>query len=169
MRSPSPLQVGPAVSPAGADEEGRASSASSPAGPTSFLNMGRPNSSSFETPGGAGGGAAAAGGGGDRDAQNKTSTRLAALIFFKGAFALVWLVDPAQSRDKQSVSAPSIDLEKVQQEGYCSQPKSNHISGLFGAGLLALPGAFASVGLPLALLIFGLVSVICLGTMLMLL
>lgn len=42
-------------------------------------------------------------------------------------------------------------------------------TGLFGAGLLALPGAFASVGLPLALLIFALVSAICLGTMLMLL
>ena len=41
--------------------------------------------------------------------------------------------------------------------------------GLFGAGVLAIPGAFSSVGVPLGLLIFLVVSVLCLCTMLMLL
>ena len=56
--------------------------------------------------------------------HNKTSTRIAVLIFFKG---------------------------------------------LFGAGVLAIPGAFESTGVPLGLLIFLAVSSLCLGTMLMLL
>ena len=56
--------------------------------------------------------------------HNKTSTRIAVLIFFKG---------------------------------------------LFGAGVLAIPGAFESTGVPLGLLIFLAVSCLCLGTMLMLL
>lgn len=56
--------------------------------------------------------------------HNKTSTRIALLIFFKG---------------------------------------------LFGAGVLAIPGAFESTGVPLGLLIFLSVSSLCLGTMLMLL
>jgi len=56
--------------------------------------------------------------------QEKTSTRIAILIFFKG---------------------------------------------LFGAGVLAIPGAFGSTGVPLGLLIFLAVCTLCLGTMLMLL